>query len=135
MIRRLALLVLLILVPASSYAQDACLENAQGFDQWLNCRMERAVAAAAGPGGAEKQAEAPSLAHDSPTLVDSSSASDFVGFGLTLLGLHDAPVGDSDATTGGTAITASAYSLLAAAYGKDPLSDRDFYYDNANWRR
>ncbi|HET9358251.1 MAG TPA: hypothetical protein VFO58_00785, partial [Vicinamibacterales bacterium] len=47
----------------------------------------------------------------------------------------DAPVGDSDATTGGTAITASAYSLLAAAYGKDPLSDRDFYYDNANWRR
>jgi hypothetical protein len=135
MIRRLALLVLLLAVPASSEAQDACLENAQGFDQWLNCRVERAVAAAAGPGGAEKQAEAPSLADDSPTLVDSTSAPDFVGFGLTLLGLRDGEAGDSDATTGGTAITATAYSLLAAAYGKDPLADRDFYYDNANWRR
>jgi hypothetical protein len=135
MTRRFALLLTLLLVPASSFAQDACLENAQGFDQWLNCRVERVVAMAAGPAGEEKQAEAPSIADDSPTLVDASSAPDFVGFGLTLLGLRDAPVGDSDATTGGTAITATAYSLLAAAYGKDPLGDRDFYYDNANWRR
>ena len=64
MIRRLALPVLLLLVPAWSHAQDACLDNAQGFDQWLNCRVERVVAAAAGPSGGEKQAEAPSLAEE-----------------------------------------------------------------------
>jgi hypothetical protein len=133
---RLAIVVLLCLgAPAVTWAQDDCLENAQGFDQWINCRLERVIVAAAGPTGGEKQAEAPSVADDSPTLVDASSASDFVGFGVTLLRLRNAPADEADSAAGGTTITATAYSLLAAAYGRDPLGDRDFYYEHANWRR
>jgi hypothetical protein len=137
MIRRVAFLLSLLYlsVPARAYAQDDCLTRALGFDQWLNCRVDRVVAASAGPSGGEKQADAPSVADDSPTLVDASSAPDFVGFGVTLLGLRNAPADNSDVTSGGTSITVSAYSLLAAAYGRDPLADRNFYYDHPNWRR
>lgn len=137
MIRRIALLLSLLClgIPALASAQDDCLTNALGFDQWLNCRLERVIAASTGPSGGEKQAEAPSVADDSPTLVDASSAPDFLGFGVTLLGLRNAPDDDSDSIAGGTSITASAYSLLAAAYGRDPLADRDFYYNHRNWRR
>ena len=133
---RIAIVALLCLgAPAISWAQDDCLDMAQGFDQWLNCRLDRVIAAAAGPSGVDKQVEAPSVADDSPTLVDASSAPDFVGFGLTLLRLRNAPAGEADSTAGGTTITATAYSLLAAAYGRDPLGDRDFYFNHGNWRR
>jgi hypothetical protein len=137
MFRRFSALPLLLClaIPKHASAQDECLTQAKDFDSWLNCRVGRVIAVAAGPSGDEKQAEAPSLAEDSPTLVDSTSASDFVGFGITLLGMRNPPDAGSDATTGGTSITVSAYSLLAAAYGRDPLADRDFYYDHADWRR
>lgn len=124
-----------VCVPASTYAQTDCLTNAASFTAWINCRIDRVIAAAAGPSGGEKQAEAPSVADDSPTLVDASSAPDFVGFGVTLLGLRNAPTGSSDTNPGGTSITATAYSLLAAAYGRDPLADPDFYAGHKNWRR
>jgi hypothetical protein len=136
MFRRTALLLCLSLgLPALASAQDDCLETAKDFDAWLNCRVGRVIALATGPAGGEKQAESPSLSDDSPTLVDTSSASDFVGFGMTLLGLHDPPDRGTTATTGGTSVTTTAYSLLALAYGRDPLADRDFYYAHPNWRR
>jgi hypothetical protein len=54
---------------------------------------------------------------------------------LTLLGLRNAPANTSDVSSGATSITATAFALLAAAYGKDPLADSDFYYGHPNWRR
>jgi len=136
MIRRSVLLFLVCLtLPAFAHAQDTCLPNAQGFTQWMNCRIDLVIAAKSGPSGGEKQAEAPSVADDSTTLVDTSSAPDFVGLGVTLLGLRNAPEGSDDTNPGGTSITATAYSLLAAAYGKDPLADPDFYANHHNWRR
>jgi len=136
MIRRSVLLFLVCLtLPAFAHAQDTCLPNAQGFTQWINCRIDLVIAAKSGPSGGEKQAEAPSVADDSTTLVDTSSAPDFVGLGVTLLGLRNAPEGSDDTNPGGTSITATAYSLLAAAYGKDPLADPDFYANHHNWRR
>ena len=138
MTRRTTFVFLLALaVPAIAAAQtDTCLDaNTQTFDAWLNCRIEHVLAAAGGPAGSEKQAETPSVSQDSPSLVDTTSASDFVGFGLTLLGLRNAPANSSDVTSGATSITATAFALLAAAYGKDPLADSDFYYGHPNWRR
>ena len=136
MFRRAVLLFLVCLgLPALAHAQDTCLDNAKSFTQWINCRIDLVIAARSGPSGAEKQAEAPSVADDSTTLVDTSSAPDFVGLGVTLLGLRNAPAGSDDTDPGGTSITATAYSLLAAAYGKDPLADPDFYANHHNWRR
>ena len=135
MYRRLLLLIACLALPSVAAAQDDCLQAASDFDTWLNCRVGRVITLAAGPAGGEKQAESPSVADDSPTLVDASSAPDFVGFGMTLVGLHDPPDRGTDATTGGTSITTTAYSLLALAYGRDPLADRDFYYNHPNWRR
>ena len=132
--RFLTVLCVACVCPHAAAAQtDPCLEPAQVFDAWLNCRIERVLAAKAGPGGAEKQAEAPSLSDDSPTLVDTTSAGDFVGLGLTLFRAEDGS--DSDVSSGTTSVTATAYAFLAAAHGRDPLADRDFYYDHPNWRR
>jgi hypothetical protein len=136
MIRRLSLLSLLSLaLPHLASAQDGCLQNAATFDAWLNCRIGRVIAMTTSPQGSEKQAESPSLTDTSSTLVDASSASDFVGFGMTLFGLRTPPTGGTEATSGATSVTVSGYSLVAAAYGRDPLADRDFYYDHRNWRR
>jgi hypothetical protein len=136
MIRRAVLLIVVCLgLPALAHAQDSCLDNAQSFTQWINCRIDLVIAAKSGPSGGEKQAEAPSVAEDSTTLVDTSSAPDFLGFGVTLLRLRNAPAGSDDANPGGTSITATAYSLLAAAYGQDPLADPDFYAKHRTWRR
>jgi hypothetical protein len=138
MTRRTTCVFLLALaVPGLAAAQtDTCLDaTTQTFDAWLNCRIEHVLAAAGGPAGSEKQAETPSVSQDSPSLVDTTSASDFVGFGLTLLGLRNAPANSSDVSSGATSITATAFALLAAAYGKDPLADSDFYYGHPDWRR
>jgi len=125
-----------LVVPRLLGAQtaDACADGAQTFGAWMNCRVNRVVAATVGPGGEEKQAEPPSVAEDSTTLVDSTSASDFVGVGMTFLGLRQTS-GETDSVSTPTTITATAYALLAGAHGRDPLADADFYHQHGNWRR
>src|SRR6267142_222469 len=87
--RATLVLILCLACPTLAAAQtDTCLSDTTAtFNVWLNCRVERVLAATAGPSGTEKQAETPSVSDDSPTLVDNTSASDFVGLGMTLLGL------------------------------------------------
>jgi hypothetical protein len=130
--KRLALLVVCLAIPASASAQeDPCFTPGKPFPDWLSCRVDRVLAASAGPAGDDKQAELPSVSDDSPTLVDTTSASDAIGLGLNLLGVRK---GDQE-TSGTTTVTVTGYALLAAAYGRDPLRDPNFYYAHPNWRR
>ncbi len=78
--------VLLTAGPVAAQTTDGCLSRPT-FSAWLNCRIEAAVVRKAGASGEEKQAEPPSLANNSTSLLDLSSAPDFIGVGLTLLGV------------------------------------------------
>ena len=122
--------ILLTAGPVAAQTTDACLSRPT-FSAWLNCRIEAAVVRKAGASGEEKQAEPPSLANNSTSLLDLSSAPDFIGVGLTLLGVRRSG-GDDTAST--TSVTATAYSLVAAAQGAD-IFNAGFYERYANWRR
>jgi hypothetical protein len=122
--------VLVSAAGVSAQTGDPCLER-QTFSAWLNCRIEAAVIRAAGATGEEKQAEPPSLASNSTSLLDLSSAPDFIGLGMTLFGINNDTAGDS---TNNPAVSVTAYSLLALAQGKD-IFDPDLYQRYANWRR
>jgi hypothetical protein len=122
--------VLVSCAGASAQTSDPCLGRPT-FSAWLNCRIEAAVIRAAGASGDEKQAEPPSLASNSTTLLDLSSAPDFIGLGMTLFGINNDTAGDS---TSNPALSVTAYSLLALAHGQD-MFDPDFYQRYANWRR
>jgi hypothetical protein len=132
--RAVAICVIAVLLltagPAAAQPADACLSRPT-FSAWLNCRIEAAVVRKAGASGEEKQAEPPSIANNSTSLLDLSSAPDLIGVGLTFLGIRRAG-GDDTAST--TSLTATAYSLVAAAQGAD-IFNADFYERYANWRR
>jgi hypothetical protein len=135
MLRQAMLVAIVVSIPAVAAGQDTCLSttSGKGYPAWLNCRIERVLAASAGPGGDDKQAEIPSVSDDSSTLIDNSSTSDFIGVGMSLVGVRDRD--DGQTTSGTTSVTVTGYSLLAAAHGRDPLRNADFYYSHANWRR
>jgi len=75
------------------------------------------------------QTQMPTVAGNSPSLVDESSASDLVGVALNLLGVSTRSTEDTS-----TAATVSAFALRAALDGADPL-DPEYYNANAGWRR
>jgi hypothetical protein len=134
MLIRAAFFAIVLLAPTLAAAQDPCLtETTPAFAAWLNCRIERVLAATGGPAGDDKQTETPSVSDDSSTLLDNSSASDFIGLGMSLIGVRNES--GTQTTSGTTSATVTAYSLLSAAYGLDPLKDPNFYYSHANWRR
>jgi hypothetical protein len=77
------------------------------------------------------QTEAPSVSGNTDSLVDQSSASDFIGVALNAAGLTS---NSDEMDTTSTSFTVSAYSLYAAAKRHDPL-DPAFYNTNSEWRK
>jgi hypothetical protein len=110
-------------------------QTGQRLDDWLRNRIEAKIAAAHPPtdtllveansNRAIRQKESPAGDARSTSLVDQSSASDFVDVALAL-----APVSTGASSTPGNAgtgvVTASAYSLLAM-FNKKSLTDPEFY--------
>ena len=79
-----------------------------------------------------RQTETPSISQNTTSLVDQSSASALIGVALNLSGLsaQSADMENADSVS----VTATAYSLLAAAKGANPLNP-GFYNRHANWRK
>jgi hypothetical protein len=78
-----------------------------------------------------RQVELPSIADNTTSLVDQTSAPDLLGLGLNLAGLNSNGEGASGLSP---VITTSAYALYATALQRDPL-DPEFYAKHANLRR
>ena len=79
------------------------------------------------------QTDVPSLSGSSSSLVDQSSASDLIGLATNFAGLSANSNGDQEEPSS-IAVTASAYSLLAAIKRVDPLNSV-FYDKHRNWRK
>jgi hypothetical protein len=124
MMKRTALLLPLLLLTT--------MVRAQGLTNWVEERRKNILAARAEQNDvAVKQTESPATAAGSTSLVDQSSTADLVSGALNFAGL-----GGDEASTGDGAKTISltAYSLLAAARGFDPL-DPQRYNEHRHWRR
>lgn len=132
--------LLLVLIIAGGTTRCYATEE-KSFTTWLNDTIVQQVKVAVSSRSNSNQAEAPSVAGNSSTLVDTSSASDLIGVALNIAGLTSSSTGastESDATT--ATATASAYTLYSALRGVDPLDPANYCgagpLGNANyWRR
>lgn len=110
---------------------DLKCSKAEGFQEWMNCRVDNAVKARINQRNPTKQSETPAISTGSTSLVDQSSASDLLNAALNLAGVDN----NSDQPDRSSfSITASAYALQAAFQQHDPL-DPAYYLRNRNWRR
>lgn len=110
--------------------------QAQTFDQWFETRVN-AVADAANVGqngkGAERQRETPAVSDRSTSLVDTTSATDFVSAAISLATVPPSASTGTQAA-GAQSVTASLYALLAGLNGKAP-TDPVFYRNHVDARR
>jgi len=126
----------------------------KGFNVWLNCRINARKVAAAdqvtssniadkfkasthGPvilnaTNGTRQEDNAAVSSNSNSLVDQSSASDFVNLALNLSKLSPSTASGNNANS--VTVTTSAYALYAAANYHDVL-DPAFYNRNREWRR
>jgi len=101
--------------------------TAERLDAWLRSRIEARVLTALNSNHATRQREGASVDSRSTSLVDQSSATDFVNMAMTLSPVASGGAGSGGVGQSGTGmVTASAYSLLAAINGKS-LTDPEFY--------
>lgn len=137
----------------TAVAQDCPTDN--GFNTWLECRVTARKKMAAsqvtpdnigdkfkdsthGPvtlnaTNGTRQEDTAAVSSNSNSLVDQSSASDFVNLALNLSKLSPSTSsGNSNANS--VTVTTSAYALYAAANYHD-LLDPAFYNRNREWRR
>jgi len=113
----------------------SCEARTKDFSAWADCVTDKVVNAAtlqANQRHPAKQVELPSIAENTTSLVDQTSAPDLAGLALDLAGLKS-KTGANDNGASGT-ITTSAYALYAAAAQHDPL-DPAFYQSHPNLRR
>lgn len=104
------------------------------FTTWLNERLrsiasetERRTQVAVSVRSNSKQDEAPSMAANTSSLVDTSSASDLVGVALNIAGMQGSTEGSKSGTDATTATaTVSAYALYSAVRGVDPLEQAHY---------
>lgn len=108
------------------------LAHAQGLTNWIQDRRVAILAARAEQNDvAVKQTESPANASGSTSLVDQSSTADLISAALNFAGVGG---DDGDTGDGAKTISLTAYSLLAAARGFDPL-DPVSYNAHRAWRR
>jgi hypothetical protein len=100
------------------------------FTAWMNCRYDEIAAARISQRGNTQQVEMPSIADNTTSLVDQSSAPDLLGLALDLAGLNKG----SDSGKTAMATTFSAYALYARGSNHEGL-DPAFYTRHANLRR
>ena len=112
------------------FGQTDC-ESKPNFDSWLDCRVSALVVAKMNQRGNTQQAEAPSLAGSSTSLVDQSAAPDLGAIAMNLLS-PGSQTGDTKTASG--TITTSLYALYAGVQKHNAL-DPAFYNSGTNWRR
>jgi hypothetical protein len=102
---------------------------------WLNDRIkavtQQDIAARITQRDSARQGEAPAISANTTSLIDRSSAADFVSTALNIAGLTS---NSSSMKSTSMSATVSAYALKAAAAKHDPL-DPAFYNANRDWRR
>jgi hypothetical protein len=141
------ILVVLITIFCSA---ESCLGQsaATSLSDWLNQRVQAALDAAKvheNGKGASRQKETLSTDDRSTSLVDQSSATDFLSTALQLIPLSNinglAPGQQTGSTadaskqgSGSGSVTATGYSLVAAL-SRHSLTDPQFYKDHTNARR
>lgn len=130
--------------------------NAQTFDVWIAGKLtasrnsnalssQQAVSAqnvAQNSKGVDRQKESPAGADRSTSLVDQSSASDFISIAANLIPVSTTPISSGSSSGSGTTnsgggtgtATVSTYALLAAL-NKKGLTDPDFYSQHISARR
>jgi hypothetical protein len=123
-------------VRAQGTAAAATPKEPDNYSTWIRHQVNKALAAekaiAENGNGTANQTESPSTDQTATSLVDTSSASDFASLALNLTGLRPAADGENKPTSG--SVTASLYSLIAAAKGTS-LTDPVLYKRGTNWRR
>jgi hypothetical protein len=131
--KRLVFGFVLVALHLEAYAQTP-----QTFDTWFEEQVAALIREASvdlNNNDPRRQREAPAADPNSTSLVDQSSASDFVSLALSVLRDQVGTIGST--TTGSTAtgsVTVSAYSLLALASRTD-LTDPTFYKEHTGARR
>ena len=115
---------------ASSQVRTSKCVSPADFTAWMNCRYDEIAAARISQRGNTQQVEMPSIADNTTSLVDQSSAPDLMGLALDLAGLNK----DSDSGKTAMAATFSAYALYARGANHDGL-DPAFYTRHASLRR
>jgi hypothetical protein len=113
----------------------ACEIQTKNFDAWSDCVINTVVTQVtlqANQRHAAKQVELPSIAENTTSLVDQTSAPDIVGLALNLSGLKSNSAASNNGASG--AITTSAYALFAGIQQRDPL-DPAFYNLHPDLRR
>lgn len=129
-VRALLTLVSIFTLSGPMYAQAP--QTGQSFNDWLNQRINSVIASKLDLRENTRQTETPSLSENTTSLVDRSSASSLIGVGLNLAGLTTSSNDMNEANS--VSVTASAYSLYAAAKGVNPLNP-GFYNRNSGWRK
>jgi hypothetical protein len=117
---------------SSTFAQVTdCTVAPATFSSWLDCEIRNVAMPLINQREHSRQVELPSIAENTTSLVDQTSAPDLFGLGLNLAGLNS----KADGTNGPSpSVTFSAYALYAAAVQHDPL-DPAFYAKHADLRR
>lgn len=111
----------------------ASIDNLLNFGQWINCRVDAAVALRMNQKGMNKQVEVPSIGSNTTSLVDQTEAPDLLGLGLNLIGMKKNG-GTEDDDNEAISVTTSAYALYAALTRNDALDPR-FYLEHQGLRR
>jgi hypothetical protein len=133
----LPLLLLLVLCsgPVSAQSSPANSPNPcpapATIDAWFDCMVSRAAAPLVNQRETTKQVEVPSIAENTTSLVDQTSAPDLFGLALNLTGLKSNSNGTENPSM---SVTTSAYALFSSALQHDPL-DPAFYNRYPNLRR
>lgn len=128
--QRIALLSLFFTIALARPAIAAPCDQEDSLDDWLQCRVQELQKKNLNQSALEKQVEQPSLSSVSPSLLDRTSAPDIMGMAFELFSAGD----NQDIGGGSPSLTASAYALVSAARGLNPL-DPAVYSAGRNWRR
>jgi len=124
------ILLLFAAISVSSQVRSSNCVSPTDFTAWINCRYDEIAAARISQRGNTQQVELPSIADDTTSLVDQSSAPDLMGLALGLAGVNKG----SDSGNTPIAVTFSAYALYARGANHNGL-DPAFYTRHADLRR
>lgn len=143
---------LIAIALASLIVPEANAADSEDFETWFQQKIDERIAelqkqgqamaeefnknarVAAGATAPMNQEQTAASTTNTSTLVDTSSASDFVSVALNLAGLSGSTVDGADAPTAASA-TVSGYAFYAAANGTSPLDSNAYCKRNAQFLR